>query len=213
MESGNPETRKSPQKPRFWVGPLVVGCCFSLGYGVTDRVLTLHGNAEEPRPEAFEQVLFPGDSLSGLRQRAGTATNLLQVDLDEIESSQQEQRKLELEAQKRADNARRAQEALQAVVLPPEQPAWTEPTLPPPPPDSQAEPVVEAGVESVPEPDAQPVPQPVPQLVQPVSNDLPQADSSVLIEAADPLPAGQPGPVIDTAVFEPVAPPPPMVEP
>ena len=28
-------------KERFWVGPLVAGCCFALGYGITERVLTL----------------------------------------------------------------------------------------------------------------------------------------------------------------------------
>ena len=33
-------------KARFWVGPLVAGCCFALGYGITERVLTLQTNAE-----------------------------------------------------------------------------------------------------------------------------------------------------------------------
>ena len=28
-------------KPRFWLGPLVAGCCFAFGYGITERVLTL----------------------------------------------------------------------------------------------------------------------------------------------------------------------------
>ena len=32
-------------KARFWVGPLVAGCCFALGYGITERVLTLQTNA------------------------------------------------------------------------------------------------------------------------------------------------------------------------
>ena len=73
--SGPPvDKTSSPDTPdeihsRFWVGPLVAGCCFALGYGIAERVLTLRTNAEDPVPEAFTPLVFPGDSLQEIRDR------------------------------------------------------------------------------------------------------------------------------------------------
>ena len=68
-------------KARFWVGPLVAGCCFALGYGITERVLTLQTNAEDPVPEAFTPLAFPGDSLQEIRTRFSDDHPSLQVDV------------------------------------------------------------------------------------------------------------------------------------
>ena len=79
----NPSSPDAPveAKARFWVGPLVAGCCFALGYGITERVLTLQPNAEEPVPEAFTPLAFPGDSLREIRARFSDDHSLVQVDV------------------------------------------------------------------------------------------------------------------------------------
>ena len=81
----------SPDAPvetqsRFWVGPLVAGCCFALGYGITERVLTLQTNAEDPIPEAFTPLAFPGDSLQEIRARFSDEDAALQVDVTALEA-------------------------------------------------------------------------------------------------------------------------------
>ena len=83
----------SPDAPgaataRFWVGPLVAGCCFSLGYGITERVMTLQVNAEDPVPEAFTPLAFPGDSLQEIRARFSGDDSSLQVDVTAIEAAE-----------------------------------------------------------------------------------------------------------------------------
>ena len=75
-------------KARFWVGPLVAGCCFSLGYGITERVLTLQTNAEDPVPEAFTPLAFPGDSLQEMRARFRDDDSSLQVDVTALEAAE-----------------------------------------------------------------------------------------------------------------------------
>ena len=75
-------------KARFWVGPLVAGCCFALGYGITERVLTLQTNAEDPVPEAFTPLAFPGDSLQEIRTRFSDDDSSLQVDVTALEAAE-----------------------------------------------------------------------------------------------------------------------------
>ena len=100
-------TSSQPQpqerRPRFWVGPLVAGCCFALGYGVTQRVVTLQSNAEEPAPEAFAPAFFPGQSLDGLRARDGGTAADLQVDLIKLEAETKPEREAEEAAKKKAE--------------------------------------------------------------------------------------------------------------
>ena len=75
-------------KARFWLGPLVAGCCFALGYGITERVLTLQNNAEDPAPEAFTPLAFPGDSLQEIRTRFSDDDSSLQVDVTALEAAE-----------------------------------------------------------------------------------------------------------------------------
>ena len=75
-------------KARFWVGPLVAGCCFSFGYGIAERVLTLQTNAQDPVPEAFTPLAFPGDSLQEIRARFGDDNASLQVDVTALEAAE-----------------------------------------------------------------------------------------------------------------------------
>ena len=158
------------KRPRFWVGPFVAGCCFALGYGITQRVITLQSNAEKPKPEAFSPALFPGESLEGLRGRNGQSSDL-QVDLAALEARLEAERKRKEEAEKPADQDGLAEQELQATgtdPVPPAQPAWTEPALPaldldPPvaaPPAAPNPPVQPAVVA---EPEAPPPPAPADQ--------------------------------------------------
>ena len=75
-------------KARFWVGPLVAGCCFALGYGITERLLTLQTNAQDPVPEAFTPLAFPGDSLQEIRARFSDQDASLQVDVTALEAAE-----------------------------------------------------------------------------------------------------------------------------
>ena len=86
----NPSSPDAPveAKALFWLGPLVAGCCFALGYGITERVLTLQNNAEDPAPEAFTPLAFPGDSLQEIRTRFSDDDSFLQVDVTALEAAE-----------------------------------------------------------------------------------------------------------------------------
>ena len=83
----------SPDAPvetqsRFWVGPLVAGCCFALGFGIAERVLTLETNAEEPVPESFTPLAFPGDSLQEIRDRFSDDNPSQEDDVTALEAAE-----------------------------------------------------------------------------------------------------------------------------
>ena len=86
----NPSSPDAPveAKARFLMGSLVAGCCFALGYGITERVLTLQTNAEDPAPEAFTPLAFPGDSLQEIRTRFSDDDSSLQVDVTALETAE-----------------------------------------------------------------------------------------------------------------------------
>ncbi|QNJ18154.1 putative conserved membrane protein [Synechococcus sp. A18-40] len=112
------------RRPRFWVGPLLVGCCFSLGYGITHRVVTLQANPEPPsQPEPFVRQEFPGQSLASLRRSSG-GTGSLVVDVAAIEAK--------AEAERHEELVRKEELALRAPLPDPSwtAPEWTEPDQP-----------------------------------------------------------------------------------
>ena len=73
------------RRTRFWIAPLVAGCCFSLGYGITHRLMAMQSSVREIKPESFVPQSFPGNSLSNLRSRSGDRSPL-QVDLAAIDA-------------------------------------------------------------------------------------------------------------------------------
>ena len=187
----------SPDAPaetqsRFWLGPLVAGCCFALGYGITHRVLTLQTNAEDPSPEAFTKLAFPGDSLQKIRARFGDDKASLEVDVTALEAANAASRPPEPEVK----TTIKPDVALQT----PQPPVWTAPAWSDPQsiaPDVQpevpeadgAEPSTaqeqgpdDSNVEPVVGPEATDV---VPAVVVPAAV-LPADDSPVLV--ADPEP-------------------------
>ena len=122
------EPRK--RKPRFWVGPLLVGCSFSLGYGITHRLVTLQTNPEpQSQPETFAGLHFPGESLASLRQANGTKSPLA-VDIAAIEAKEALERQARVEAEEQvrrnAELARKHEMALQAPLS---ESNWTTPDI------------------------------------------------------------------------------------
>ena len=73
------------RRTRLWIAPLVAGCCFSLSYGITYRLMAMQTSVREVKPEGFPALRFPGTSLDQLRSRSGDRRPL-QVDLASIDA-------------------------------------------------------------------------------------------------------------------------------
>ena len=118
---------KRSARPRFWVGPLVAGACFALGYGITQRVVLIRSGLEQAEPQSFKARAFPGESLEALRLRHGE-TGTLEADvaakeLIDAKASKQaklakelEQRKVKEEALRIAAAAIEADRSQQAAL-------------------------------------------------------------------------------------------------
>ena len=82
------------RRRRFWVGPLVAGVCFSLGYGVTYRVMNLRLIFHQIQPESFAYKAVSGVGLESLRllhggDRAELLPNLSFLNSQSSEKHQQ----------------------------------------------------------------------------------------------------------------------------
>ncbi|MCB4408164.1 hypothetical protein [Synechococcus sp. MU1642] len=185
----------SPDAPvetqsRFWVGPLVAGCCFGLGYGISDRVLTLQTNAEDLAPKAFTPLAFPGDSLQEIRIRFSDNDAELQVDVTALEAAEAASRPAK-------PSVKQAIEPDLAVQTP-EPPVWTAPawsdpqTIDPELDDSNAESL------ALPEESSEVMPAVV----------VPDGDSPVLVAEPEPV-VLPPGAEAFFETIEPVIPPQP----
>ena len=117
-QTSSPDAPAETQS-RFWVAPLVAGCCFALGYGITERVLTLQANAQDPVPEAFTTLAFPGDSLQEIRDRFSDEDSSLHVDVTALEAAEAASRP----AQPAVKETPKPDLALQT----PQPPVWTAP--------------------------------------------------------------------------------------
>ena len=181
------------RRPRFWVGPLLVGCCFSLGYGITHRVVTLKVNPEPPsQPEPFVRQEFPGQSLASLRRSTG-GTGSLVVDVAAIEAKAEAERqakaKAEEQARRQAELARKEELALQAPLPDPSwtAPEWTEPDQPFPE-ESQSLPA--ASIDPLVDPSVDPF-NPIDPLLE-VSNPEVTLDQNDFFVPIEPIPAPTP---------------------
>jgi hypothetical protein len=81
-------TPPSQQRPR-WQVPLLVGFCFGLGYGVTQRLLALQLPSLVRLGQGFEVRPFPGTSLESLRLRFGAENQDIRGDGDLLQLEQQ----------------------------------------------------------------------------------------------------------------------------
>ena len=69
--------------PRFrWQGPVVAGLCFGLGYGTTQRLLSLKLPTFVQLGQGFELRAFPGTALQSLRLKFGTEAQPIRGDLE-----------------------------------------------------------------------------------------------------------------------------------
>ena len=67
MEQAQPLEPSVVGRPRFWVGPLVAGCCCAMGFGITDRVVSLQ-NAKQAAPtQRCDPNTVPGESMQTWR--------------------------------------------------------------------------------------------------------------------------------------------------
>ncbi len=92
---------KRPARPRFWVGPLVAGACFALGYGITQRFVLIRSGLQTSEPQSFRSQAFPGESLEALRLRHGE-TGSLEADVAAKEL-------IDAKASKQANELKKAQ--------------------------------------------------------------------------------------------------------
>ena len=188
--------QQRPRRPRYWVGPLVAGACFALGYGITQRVVLMRQTWEKPQQATFRQNSFPGETLDGLRRRYG-ADQPLMGDVASQEALDAEQRKANEQADaiaKQVKQLEQAQQAAAPVVAAPvldvdqqesadgAQPAAV---LTPndevvaPEPASATDPVVEPSVQVAPEPESAAVAAPEPA----VTPTQPAIDESLIFNA------------------------------
>ena len=182
------------RRPRFWVGPLVAGACFALGYGITQRVLLMQQAWEKPQQATFRQNSFPGETRDGLRQRYG-ADQPLMGDVATKEALDAAQREANQQAEALAKEAKRREQGQQAVVAEPlnvnEEPELTAEPVASPNPDGVEEAVPEAvqpaavvtpnpdpAVRSAPQPEAPIVATPEPEPVR--SQPQPAIDDSLI---------------------------------
>jgi len=103
MASSSPTASSSPAArglpPNIWRTPLLVGLCFGLGYGITNRLLDLSWNGLVRLGHSFNVRPLPGTSLESLRQRYGAEGLPIRADLDRGEREAQARKAEQLERQ------------------------------------------------------------------------------------------------------------------
>jgi hypothetical protein len=141
----------------------VVGLCFALGYGITQRLIDLGLPSLVQLGQGFDMRPFPGTSLESLRQRFGGGREGQQIrgDLDAVEL-EQKQRQAEQDAARKAEQKRQSQE----------------PPLEIDPPQQQEPPIATDS--------AQPEPAPAPAPAQPPPSGARSRSSGGLIEPPPP---------------------------
>ena len=78
-------SRPSKRPISLWRRPLLVGVCFGLGYGVTQRLLDLRLPGFVQWGQAFDVRQMPGTGLDSLRLRFGSDVQELRGRLDLLE--------------------------------------------------------------------------------------------------------------------------------
>jgi len=126
-------TSPSDSRP-LWQVPLLVGVCFGLGYGVTQRLLSLQLPSLVRLGQGFEVRPFPGTTLESLRLRFGAEDQDIRGDADPLQLDQQS----DAEAQPAPEMDAELNEAPSLNASPQSQsqsqsPPAPSPALPPPP--------------------------------------------------------------------------------
>jgi len=169
--------QQSPKRPRYWVGPLVAGACFALGYGITQRIVLMRASWKEPQQQAFRQQAFPGETLEALRRRYGEDQALMGdvAALEAVEAEERKRQQAKEEAEAIAADAERRDAAQQAALVAPvvTQPTWTATPVAAP---AVELPPLELELQQPAETTLAPVPQPLVDEVEEASFDVPDLD-------------------------------------
>lgn len=149
--------------PRWagWKRWLLLGACFGLGYGITQRLVTIDLGPGWSAPERFGVKPFPGTELNSLRRRFGDEAQPIRGDLDLLDLERQQERqeaaidKRRAEMEARENSQRQepdGQRSPEPVELPPAQaPAPDpEPQLQPPSPPTTVNPPAPAPATTLP---------------------------------------------------------------
>lgn len=83
MTAATPRPR--PRAVSLWRRPLLVGACFGLGYGITQRLLELRLPQFVNWGQSFDVRETPGTSLESLRLRHGSELQDLRGNLEQLE--------------------------------------------------------------------------------------------------------------------------------
>ena len=186
MDQSRPIESTVVGRPRFWVGPLVAGCCFAMGFGVTNRVVSLQNDKKPAQIQRFAPSYFPGDSLQNLRSIHQGDANV-QVDLATRKTASPE-----LDAAVLSSDATALETSLAPQLPLAEERPWTAPTWS----DPDADPLPTASSTEL-IPDLDPTPPPASALLAPPQEVLPPSfvaenDAQQLLPLQPLMPPSQP---------------------
>jgi hypothetical protein len=100
--SGRLPRQRPGGTPITWWTVLVLGFCFGLGYGFTQRLLGINPGDGWSGFQLFGVKAFPGTTLESLRERTGAQPGGIRADLDQIEREKQSQKQQRLDQEETA---------------------------------------------------------------------------------------------------------------
>lgn len=141
----------SPPRWRRW---LLLGLCFGLGYGLTQRLLDVRWGEGSTKAPSFKPKSPPeGTTLEELRRREGSQPKPLAADLEELSRQQKEEKEKEAGAQREeAERQNAAREAEKERLESDRRRLEEMDSSPEPTPQAVTEPSLEAPVLPPPEP-------------------------------------------------------------
>ena len=115
-EQNDEVTKQS--RSSYWIGPLLAGVFFSLGYGTTQRIVGLRAIGRNSLPDPFELRVFEGVSLKDLRaqEMALSSNSELMADMAAIDAKMTEKEKAKFEVNVLLVEARRRKEELEYAL-------------------------------------------------------------------------------------------------
>jgi len=89
---------------------LLLGVCFGIGHGLTQRLIELRPGEAMGGRQSFGVKAFPGSGLEGLRNAPGAQNRSLRADLDALQDERLKQKGAQELEKRQADLERRDQE-------------------------------------------------------------------------------------------------------